>query len=165
MTDWVEGKMTNSPTLIQELVVLPECHLPFQKLPGTAVKNEYLIEKEIEGKEVFLKKLEKIIVLPKFEGPWWFSGRVSALGPEDSRPESRFHRRSAVHGACCTLNHTQWPNVLPLVWRGSLGSRGASSGVVFVIRPGSKLRGPSQNSRHVASKRDVNITKLNLTQV
>ncbi|GBL85872.1 hypothetical protein AVEN_63195-1 [Araneus ventricosus] len=26
---------------------------------------------------------------------------------------------------------------------------------------GSKLRGPSQNNPHVASKRDVNITKLN----
>ncbi|GBM47610.1 hypothetical protein AVEN_158259-1 [Araneus ventricosus] len=29
---------------------------------------------------------------------------------------TRFHRWSAVCGACCLLNHMQWPNVLQLVW-------------------------------------------------
>ncbi|GBL92637.1 hypothetical protein AVEN_123807-1 [Araneus ventricosus] len=52
--------------------------------------------------------------------PRWPSGKVSTPGPEGRRFEIRFHRRSAVHGARCTPNHTQWPNVLPLVWRGSL---------------------------------------------
>ncbi|GBO22457.1 hypothetical protein AVEN_274724-1, partial [Araneus ventricosus] len=41
-----------------------------------------------------------------FRGPRWPSGKVSALGPEGSRFETRFRRRSAVYGACCTLNHT-----------------------------------------------------------
>ncbi|GBO32457.1 hypothetical protein AVEN_274027-1 [Araneus ventricosus] len=54
------------------------------------------------------------------KGPRLPSGKVSALGPEGSRFETRFHRRSAVYGACCTLHHTYWPNVLPLLWRGIL---------------------------------------------
>ncbi|GBN04325.1 hypothetical protein AVEN_233642-1 [Araneus ventricosus] len=64
--------------------------------------------------------------------PWWPIGKVSALGPEGSRFETRFRRRSTVYGACFTLNHTQRPNALPLVWHGSL-ERGASSGVILVI--------------------------------
>ncbi|GBL75038.1 hypothetical protein AVEN_243828-1 [Araneus ventricosus] len=36
--------------------------------------------------------------------PRWPSGKVSALGPEGSRFETRFHCRSAAYGACCTLN-------------------------------------------------------------
>ncbi|GBM72466.1 hypothetical protein AVEN_226107-1 [Araneus ventricosus] len=32
--------------------------------------------------------------------------RSKAPGLEGSRPETRFHRRYAVYGACCTLNHT-----------------------------------------------------------
>ncbi|GBL72097.1 hypothetical protein AVEN_115107-1 [Araneus ventricosus] len=51
MTNWVEGKMTNPSTQIQELVVLPECHLPFLKLTRTPGQNEHLIKKEIEEKE------------------------------------------------------------------------------------------------------------------
>ncbi|GBM09230.1 hypothetical protein AVEN_37097-1 [Araneus ventricosus] len=50
MTNWVEGKMTNPTTLIQELVVLPECHLHFLQLTGTPGENEHLIKKEIEKK-------------------------------------------------------------------------------------------------------------------
>ncbi|GBM61983.1 hypothetical protein AVEN_201300-1 [Araneus ventricosus] len=82
-------------------------------------------------------------------GPRWPSGKVPALGPEGSWFETRFHRRYAVYGARCTLNHTQWPNDLPLVWRGSLegvpaqASSSSSDG-------GSKLRSPSQNSPRVA---------------
>ncbi|GBO12976.1 hypothetical protein AVEN_171124-1, partial [Araneus ventricosus] len=48
--------------------------------------------------------------------PRWPSGKVSALGPEGSRFETRF----AVYGSCCTLNPMQWPNVPSLVRRGSL---------------------------------------------
>ncbi|GBM52721.1 hypothetical protein AVEN_204702-1 [Araneus ventricosus] len=42
----------------------------------------------------------------------------------------------------CTLNHTQ-PNILPLVWCGSLG-RGGSSGASPTSGSGSKLRVPSE---------------------
>ncbi|GBM28993.1 hypothetical protein AVEN_232222-1, partial [Araneus ventricosus] len=38
------------------------------------------------------------------------SGKASAPGPEGSRPETRFHRRSAKQGICDMLNHKQWPN-------------------------------------------------------
>ncbi|GBN63817.1 hypothetical protein AVEN_112966-1 [Araneus ventricosus] len=51
MTNWVEGKMTNPSTMIQEFVVLPECHLPLMQITGTPGKNEHLIKKEIEEKE------------------------------------------------------------------------------------------------------------------
>ncbi|GBM83078.1 hypothetical protein AVEN_73078-1 [Araneus ventricosus] len=51
MTTWVEGKMTNPSTLIQDLVVLPECHLPFLKLTGTPGENEHPIKNEIEERE------------------------------------------------------------------------------------------------------------------
>ncbi|GBN60973.1 hypothetical protein AVEN_256435-1 [Araneus ventricosus] len=71
-------------------------------------------------------------ILPKKSRPLLPSGKVSALGPDGSRFKTRFHRRSVVYGACCTLNHTLWPNVLLLVWRGSLEA-GANSGVVHVI--------------------------------
>ncbi|GBN04208.1 hypothetical protein AVEN_116351-1 [Araneus ventricosus] len=43
MPKCVEGKMTNLSTLIQELVVLPECHLPFLQLTGTPGENEQFI--------------------------------------------------------------------------------------------------------------------------
>ncbi|GBN13664.1 hypothetical protein AVEN_66188-1 [Araneus ventricosus] len=51
MTNWGEGKMTNPFTLIQELVVLPECHLTFLQLTGTPRKNGNLIKKDIKEKE------------------------------------------------------------------------------------------------------------------
>ncbi|GBL73004.1 hypothetical protein AVEN_128173-1 [Araneus ventricosus] len=91
-------------------------------------------------------------------GPRWPSGKVSTSGPEGRRLETRFHRRSAVYGARRTPNHTQWPNALPLVRRGSL-KRGVPAQVSSSSSDrGSKLRGPSLNSPRVASKRDVNIT-------
>ncbi|GBN10312.1 hypothetical protein AVEN_191447-1 [Araneus ventricosus] len=55
-----------------------------------------------------------------FLGPRWPSGKVSALGPEGSRFETRFHRRSAVYGARCTLNSYAVAKHPPLVRRGSL---------------------------------------------
>ncbi|GBN40136.1 hypothetical protein AVEN_161149-1 [Araneus ventricosus] len=39
------GKMTNPSTLINELVVLPDCHLLLMHLTGTPLKNENLIRK------------------------------------------------------------------------------------------------------------------------
>ncbi|GBL93372.1 hypothetical protein AVEN_219493-1 [Araneus ventricosus] len=60
------------------------------------------------------------IISSKFPRPRWPSGKISTSGPHGRRLETRFHRRSAVYGARCTLNHTQWPNALPLVWRGRL---------------------------------------------
>ncbi|GBL98281.1 hypothetical protein AVEN_186775-1 [Araneus ventricosus] len=42
-------------------------------------------------------------------GPWWPSSKVSALGLEI--PGSKADSTEAVYGACCTLNHTYWPNV------------------------------------------------------
>ncbi|GBL90991.1 hypothetical protein AVEN_184387-1 [Araneus ventricosus] len=93
-------------------------------------------------------------------GPRWPSGKVSALGP-------RFQVR----------------NPIPLKIRRVWGLLHAKSYVVAKRPPvgvawkfgegvpaqvsssssdlGSKLRGPSQNSHRVASKRDVNISKLN----
>ncbi|GBO32250.1 hypothetical protein AVEN_273488-1 [Araneus ventricosus] len=62
--------------------------------------------------------------------------------------------------ACCTLNHTQWPKVLSLVWRGSLERVVPVQVSSSSSDRGSKLRGPSQNSPRVASKQDVNITKV-----
>ncbi|GBM94205.1 hypothetical protein AVEN_55755-1 [Araneus ventricosus] len=44
--------MKNTSTLIQELIVLPECHLPILQLTGTPEGNDHLIQKEIEEKEV-----------------------------------------------------------------------------------------------------------------
>ncbi|GBM77726.1 hypothetical protein AVEN_45543-1 [Araneus ventricosus] len=58
MRNRVEGKMTSSSTPIQELVVLPECRLPFLQLTDTPVKNEHLIEKEIKEKEDKRKLLQ-----------------------------------------------------------------------------------------------------------
>ncbi|GBN96056.1 hypothetical protein AVEN_71670-1 [Araneus ventricosus] len=64
--------------------------------------------------------------------PRWCSVKASTPGAKGRRSENRFHRRSAVYGARCTLNHTYWPNDLPLVWRSSLEG-GARSGVVLII--------------------------------
>ncbi|GBM90573.1 hypothetical protein AVEN_153978-1 [Araneus ventricosus] len=51
--------------------------------------------------------------------PRWPSGEISALGPEGSRFETRFHRRSTVYGACCTLNHNVVAKCPPVgvVWK------------------------------------------------
>ncbi|GBM24251.1 hypothetical protein AVEN_22581-1 [Araneus ventricosus] len=81
--------------------------------------------------------------------PRWPSGKVSTSGLDGRRLDS-------MYGARCTLNHTSWPNALPLVWRGSLEvpcqvSSSSSDRC-------SKLRGPSLNSPRVASKGDDNLT-------
>ncbi|GBN43201.1 hypothetical protein AVEN_78852-1 [Araneus ventricosus] len=50
----------------------------------------------------------------------------------------------------------------PLMWCGSLEREVRAQVSSSSSNHGSKLRGPSQNSPRVASKRDVNMTKLNL---
>ncbi|GBM57709.1 hypothetical protein AVEN_222554-1 [Araneus ventricosus] len=42
------------------------------------------------------------------------SGEVSGLEPDGSTFETRFHCRSVVYWACCTLNHTQGAKRLAL---------------------------------------------------
>ncbi|GBM86837.1 hypothetical protein AVEN_225059-1 [Araneus ventricosus] len=51
-------------------------------------------------------------------------------------------------------------NILPLVWCGSLERQVPARVSPSSSDHGLKLRGPSQNSPRVASKWDVNITKL-----
>ncbi|GBN12644.1 hypothetical protein AVEN_58258-1 [Araneus ventricosus] len=93
-------------------------------------------------------------------GQRWPSSRVSAFRPKSSMFKTGFHRRSAVYGARCTPNHTQWPIALPLARRGSW-EKGAPAQVSSSSSDSaSNLRGPAQISPRVASKRDVNITKL-----
>ncbi|GBM51543.1 hypothetical protein AVEN_130218-1, partial [Araneus ventricosus] len=48
--------MTNPSALFYELVVIPDCLLPFLQLTGTPVKNEPLIKKGDKGKEGFFKE-------------------------------------------------------------------------------------------------------------
>ncbi|GBL95307.1 hypothetical protein AVEN_166478-1, partial [Araneus ventricosus] len=93
-----------------------------------------------------------------YRGPGWPSGKVSTSGPEGRRFETRFHRRSTVYGARCTLNHTQWKNVLPFGVARKLGEGVPAQASSSSSDRGSKLRGPSLNSPRVASKRDVNIS-------
>ncbi|GBM08332.1 hypothetical protein AVEN_101455-1 [Araneus ventricosus] len=46
------------------------------------------------------------VITPGTWRPRWANGKVSALQPEGSRLETRFHRRSVVFWASCTLNLT-----------------------------------------------------------
>ncbi|GBM07118.1 hypothetical protein AVEN_177082-1 [Araneus ventricosus] len=84
---------------------------------------------------------------------WLWSRRVPGSKPDVTEDPP-------CMGACCKLNHTWCPNVLRLVRRGRL-ERWLPAQASPSDR-GSKLRGPSQNSPRVASKRDFNITNLNL---
>ncbi|GBO44570.1 hypothetical protein AVEN_205067-1 [Araneus ventricosus] len=62
MTNWVEGKLTNLSTLHHELVVLPDCHLPFMHLTGTPVKNEHLIKKRKKSKKKIKENCDRLKV-------------------------------------------------------------------------------------------------------
>ncbi|GBN36245.1 hypothetical protein AVEN_80134-1 [Araneus ventricosus] len=90
----------------------------------------------------------------KRTGPRWPSGKVSALGLEGSRFESRFRH---VWGP----PHTK-PYVVAkrrpddAAWK--LGAGAPAQASCPSSDYGSKLRDPSQNSPRVASKWDVNIT-------
>ncbi|GBL80294.1 hypothetical protein AVEN_92220-1 [Araneus ventricosus] len=56
--------MTKTSVLIYELVVLPDCHLPFLQLTGTPVKNEHLIKKKIGRKKTRILKRDSRATLP-----------------------------------------------------------------------------------------------------
>ncbi|GBN34301.1 hypothetical protein AVEN_163358-1 [Araneus ventricosus] len=90
--------------------------------------------------------------------PRWPSGKVSALGRRvpGSKPDST-EDPSCIGPVARQIirrgeRSSRWSGVE--VWRG-----GASSG----DEDGSKLRGTSQNSPRVASKRDVNIPNIGLS--
>ncbi|GBM20848.1 hypothetical protein AVEN_224099-1 [Araneus ventricosus] len=80
----------------------------------------------------------------------WPSGKVSALGTEGSRFETRFHRRSAVYWAYSKLTQglgdqtsSRWCD--GEAWNGVPAQVSSSSS-----DQSSKLRGPSQNNPRVA---------------
>ncbi|GBL88461.1 hypothetical protein AVEN_159060-1 [Araneus ventricosus] len=94
------------------------------------------------------------------DGTRWLSGKVLALRPQVSKPDS-----------------TEDPPCMraPLHAKSYVGDKRPPAGVVWKFGEGvpaqvsssssdsgSKLRDPSQNIPFVASKRDANITKLNL---
>ncbi|GBO13886.1 hypothetical protein AVEN_207571-1 [Araneus ventricosus] len=97
----------------------------------------------------------------RLRGTWTSIGKVLTSGQRipGLKPDST--ENTPFMWACCALNHTQWPNVLPLVWCGSLERRMPAHVPFSSSDRSSKLRGPSQNLPRVASKRDVYITKLN----
>ncbi|GBM65392.1 hypothetical protein AVEN_232322-1 [Araneus ventricosus] len=91
------------------------------------------------------------------------SGKVSASSRRvlGSKPDST--EDLPCMWACCTLNHTYGVNrptagVVRKFGEGMPVQMSSSSADL-----GSKLRGSSQNSPRVASKRDINITKLTET--
>ncbi|GBN22263.1 hypothetical protein AVEN_184275-1 [Araneus ventricosus] len=90
-------------------------------------------------------------MLSGISGSRWPSGKVPVSRPESSRFGIRFPL------CICRAVIPRGPNVLPLVneevWK-KVPARALSSD------SDTKLRGPSQNSPRVTSKRDVNITKL-----
>ncbi|GBN08860.1 hypothetical protein AVEN_60841-1, partial [Araneus ventricosus] len=64
--------------------------------------------------------------------PRWPSSKVSALGVETPRFETRFHCISVVYWARFTLNHTWVAKRPPIVVVRKFGEWGASTGVVSV---------------------------------
>ncbi|GBL79790.1 hypothetical protein AVEN_28871-1 [Araneus ventricosus] len=67
-------------------------------------------------------------------------------------------------GAWCTLNLTSWVKRIPASVLRKF-EEGMPIQVSSSSDRGSELGGPSQNSSRVASKRDVDITKLNLSVI
>ncbi|GBM97040.1 hypothetical protein AVEN_166356-1, partial [Araneus ventricosus] len=65
--------------------------------------------------------------------PLWPSNKVSALRPECSRFETRFHRRSTVYASPLNMKSYVVAKCLPAGVVLKLGEGGASSGVVPVI--------------------------------
>ncbi|GBM09914.1 hypothetical protein AVEN_2875-1 [Araneus ventricosus] len=95
---------------------------------------------------------------------WWGrSGLVARSPPRDRRvpgPKPESTEDPPCKWARYTLNPSG-PTVLPLVWCRSLERLAPAQGPSPPSDRGSKLRGASQNIPRIASKRDVNITKLN----
>ncbi|GBN25343.1 hypothetical protein AVEN_121215-1 [Araneus ventricosus] len=73
--------------------------------------------------------------------PRWPSGKASALRPDGSKFETRFHWRFIVYWACCTLNHTQGSQT-SFRWCGAEGLREGIPAQVWSSSSdrGSKLR-------------------------
>nr|GBM71797.1 hypothetical protein AVEN_84168-1 [Araneus ventricosus] len=84
------------------------------------------------------------------------SGKVSALGQEGSRLETRFHRSvwGLLHAKSYVVAKRPPAGVAWKLGEGVSAQASSSSS-----DRGSKLRGPSQTSPRVASKRDVNVTE------
>ncbi|GBL88051.1 hypothetical protein AVEN_133708-1 [Araneus ventricosus] len=89
--------------------------------------------------------------------PQWPSRKVSVSGPEGSRLEIRFSRRSAVYGAHCKPRSGQmfsrWCGVEAWRWY-QLRCRPYH----LITVQNDKVR---PNSPHVSSELGVNVTKLN----
>ncbi|GBL84899.1 hypothetical protein AVEN_42175-1 [Araneus ventricosus] len=98
--------------------------------------------------------------------PWLSSGKISGLGGERFQVRNPIPpkiRRACGHGARKVIRRGS--NVFPLVRFGSY-ERGVPVQVSSSSSDSdSKLRDPSPNSLRVASKRDVNITKLKQYQI
>ncbi|GBM76368.1 hypothetical protein AVEN_165972-1 [Araneus ventricosus] len=95
--------------------------------------------------------------------PKWPSGKVPALGLEspNSKPDSIEDPSCIVYWICFTLSHTYEvkrppPSAVRKLDKGVPAQVSSSSSDRC-----SKLQSPSQNSPRVASKRDVNLSKLN----
>ncbi|GBM67802.1 hypothetical protein AVEN_216250-1 [Araneus ventricosus] len=94
-------------------------------------------------------------VCVEFSMPRCLSGKVSASRPKGFGFETQFHWRSAVYvGVLRVKSHAKRPPACVVLKFGEAVPAQVSPSP-FVC--GSKLRGKSQNSPRVASKRDVNI--------
>ncbi|GBN19525.1 hypothetical protein AVEN_76265-1 [Araneus ventricosus] len=102
------------------------------------------------------ESLPKNFFLP-FMGP---SGEVSALGPEGSRLETDSTEDPPCMGPLHAKSYVETKRPPADVGR-KFGEWMPAQVPSSSSDRGSKLRGLSQNSPRVASKRDVNITKLN----
>ncbi|GBO16757.1 hypothetical protein AVEN_1244-1 [Araneus ventricosus] len=101
-------------------------------------------------KTLTFTKIAKSNFLTIAEWPRWPSGKVSALGLEGCRCETRFHCRSVVFRGLLHVKSYVGGRMSSRLCGAEVWREGASSGVVLVNL--------SQTSPRVASKRDVNIT-------
>ncbi|GBM74588.1 hypothetical protein AVEN_151038-1 [Araneus ventricosus] len=85
--------------------------------------------------------------------PRWPSGKVSTSRPEGLRLETRFYCMGHVARQIIRSGQTPPASVARTSGEGAPDKVSYSSS-----DHGSKLRGPSLSSPHVASKRDVNLT-------
>ncbi|GBM84883.1 hypothetical protein AVEN_49930-1 [Araneus ventricosus] len=93
-------------------------------------------------------------------GPRWPIGKAPASWPKGSRLETRFHPGSAVHVGPLHLKAYIGTKRSTVGMVRKLGERVPAQALSSSSDRGSKLRGPSQNSPRVVSKRVINITKL-----
>ncbi|GBN72203.1 hypothetical protein AVEN_148277-1 [Araneus ventricosus] len=88
----------------------------------------------------------------------WPRGKVSTSGPKGRRLDTRFHRRSAVYGACCHAKSYAVAKRSPVGVARKFGEGVPAQVSTSSSDRSSELRGPSLNSPRVASKRDVDVT-------